>query len=207
MKKNTSKEEDELSRYLSVMREIKNRELVIIGMNTGKCNAMFKIVNLEVMFFQLRKILELIVKVPMIIHEKEYRSITKYPEKDWKIYEIMAKLKKINPEYYPQPIKIIKKDNEPDEFQNKTSGFLTEEQLVSAYKKCNNYLHALNPLSSEEKIDFEKEMIFIKEILFLIHELLGPHIATPKKDGCFFYIGMKHPEHGNPHGNFFVDMK
>lgn len=143
MKNYTPTGKDELSKYLSVMKEIKNRELVIKGMELGTCNAMFKIVNLEVMFFQLRKILELIVKVPMIIYANEYRSISKNAEKDWKIYEIMDKLKKINPKYYPQPINIIQVDNKPDEFQNKTSEFLTEEQLIMAYQKCNNYLHAL----------------------------------------------------------------
>ena len=188
MDNKTSIGEKELSKYLSVMKEIKNRELVISGMESGRCNAMFKIVNLEVMFFQLRKILELIVKVPMIIHESEYRSITKEPEKDWRIQDIMYKLKKINPKYYPEPIEIIKYDNKPDEFKNKITGFLTEKQLISAYKKCNNYLHALNPLDSKKEINFEKEINFINTTLALIRGLLNVHTATPKKDGCFYYI-------------------
>lgn len=77
----------------------------------------------------------------------------------------MHKLKKINPKYYPAPTKIIKSDNKPDEFQNKATGFLTEKELISAYKKCNNYLHALNPLCSKEETNFEKEIKFINETL------------------------------------------
>lgn len=61
-----------LLKYLSLMIEIKKREEVIIGLYDGICNVKYKVVNYEVMFFQFRKILEIIVKFLLLINEKEY---------------------------------------------------------------------------------------------------------------------------------------
>lgn len=193
---------DVLTRYLNLMTEIKKREEVIIGMHDGTCNAKYKIINYEVMFFQLRKILEIIAKSPMLINESEYRTISDRPEEDWRIKDIMKKLEKINPDFYPKPIEIIERVNKPDKFVSKTGGYLTKDELVDAYEYSNGFLHANNPLKKESSLDFDFEWNFIVGIIEKIHLLLNPHNAKPTVDGNFYYIGMSDKK-GNPHGNLF----
>lgn len=192
-----------LSKYLSLMEEIKKREQVIIGLYDGTCNAKYKIVNYEVMFFQLRKILELIVKAPMIINENEYREISRSPERDWRIRDVMKKLKEANPKSYPEPITIEKISGLPDKFNTREEGFLTQDLLCEAYDHCNGFLHAQNPLSDESEVKFDDEWRFICATLEQIHNLLNPHLANPTKDGHFYFVGMQNNTNGAVHGNIF----
>jgi hypothetical protein len=191
-----------LNKYLSLMTEIRKREEVIIGMHSGICNAKYKIVNYEVMFFQLRKILEIIVKSPMLINENEYRSVSKKPEDDWRIKDIIDNLKKINPDFYPAPIEIVKQNGQPDKFVPKASGFLTIAELCEAYNHCNGFLHAQNPLRQGNTCDFDEEWAYISSIIDKIHKLLNPHLCRPTASGQFYYIGMENGQ-GFPHGNLF----
>jgi hypothetical protein len=191
-----------LNKYLSLMAEIRKREEVIIGMHSGSCNARYKIVNYEVMFFQLRKILEIIVKAPMIINENEYRSISKNPEDDWRIKDIIDKLKKVNSDFYPAPIEIVKQNGQPDRFIPKTTGFLTVDELCEAYNHCNGFLHAQNPLRQDSTFDFDIEWKYISSTIDKIHNLLNPHLCRPSSAGHFYYIGMENGQ-GFPHGNLF----
>ena len=203
----TDVRDDVLSQYLGLMAEIKRREEVISGLFDGTCNAKYQIVNYEVMFFQLRKILELIVKAPMIINEAEYRDVAKSPESDWRISDIMKKLAQINPDYYPKPIEVRRVPGEMDHWITKESGYLTKDKLRNAYDHCNGFLHAENPLKAATETDFSAEWSFICTTIEEIHNLLGPHLAHPTKDGHLYYIGMHNPETGKPHGNIFAAVQ
>lgn len=188
------------------MLEIRRRENVIIEIHNGIYKAKYLIVDYEVIFFQLRKILEIIVKAPILINESEYRSISNKPQDDWRIRDIMNKLEKINPKFYPQPIDIIEKENLPDEFINKESGFLTKEDLCEAYDYCNNYLHAHNPLKKDEsEINFNNEWNRIAEILNKIHSLLNSHICYPAIEVDFYYYVSMDNGNGFPTGNIFFE--
>lgn len=192
-----------LTDYLNLMIEIRRREKVIISIYENKSNVLYNIVNYEVMFFQLRKILEIIAKAPMLINEIEYRNITPNADRDWRIEPIMTKLKKINSEFYPKSIEIIKKENQIDEFRNRDSGYLTPDELCEAYKYCNSYLHSRNPLIEDSEVDFDIEWNYIVEILNKIHVLLDGHICHPTSDGEFYFISMDNGN-GIPAGNVFT---
>lgn len=191
-----------LSKYINLMDEIRKREEVIIGLHDGTSNARYLIVNYEVIFFQLRKILEIIVKAPILINADEYRTISKTAEDDWRIRDIIKKLEKINPKFYPQSIEIKKTPNQLDEFIHREEGFLTKEELCEAYDYCNNYLHAHNPLKIESDVNFEDEWNWIVGIINKIHVLLDKHICYPKSKGSFYFITMENGK-GYPGGNLF----
>ncbi len=191
-----------LKKYLQLMHEIRKREEVIIGLHEGTSNVRYLIVNYEVIFFQLRKILEIIVKSPMLINEEEYRNVANNPENDWRIRDIIKKLEIINPNFYPKSIEIIKLDNQPDEFKTREDGFLTKDELCDAYDYCNTYLHSHNPLKIENELNFEDEWNWVVNILNKIHILLGTHLCHPSDDGNFYYITMENGQ-GHPAGNFF----
>ena len=192
-----------LSKYLYLMTEIRKREEVIISLHNGVSNAGYLIVKYEFIFFQLRKILEIIVKSPMLINENEYRDISNNPENDWRIRDIMKKLERTNPKFYPRPIEIISIPNKPDEFKNIEDGFLTKEELCSAYDYCNSYLHSHNPLKIKKEFDLENEWNWVVSIINKIHILLQTHICHPTKEGNLYYITMENGE-GYPVGNVLV---
>lgn len=195
-----------LSKYLSLMTEIKKREEVIIGLYDGTCNAKYKVVNYEVMFFQLRKILEIIAKSPLLINEKEYRKVSKNPEYDWRIRKIMSTLEEINPDFYPQPISVLKRTSSPDEFISVSSGYLTKDDLCDAYDHCNNFLHAKNPLKEDREIKVDVEWNYIVSTIKKIHNLLNTHLCKPSVTGSFYYIGMEDGK-GAVFGNIFSQEK
>lgn len=200
----TKSSQDTLKKYLSLMRDIRRREEVIIEFYNGTCNAKFQIVNCEIMYFQLRKILEIIAKSPMLVYENEYRSISNNPSNDWRIKEIMTKLFKINPDFYPTPIEIIKHNNNIDEFITLKNGYLTQDELIDAYNLCNSFLHSENPLSIESSFDFEEEWIKIVGIINKIHKLLNFHLAKPLTEDSFYYISMDNNA-GIPFGCVFLE--
>lgn len=191
-----------LRKYLQLMLEIKRREEVIIGLHEGTINARYLIVTYEIIFFQLRKILEIIVKSPMLINEEEYRNIANNPESDWRIRDIIQKLETINPNFYPTSIEIIKLENQPGEFKNRETGFLTKDELCDAYDYCNAYLHSHNPLKIEIELNPEHQWNWVVEILNKIHILLNTHICYPSDKGNFYYITMENGQ-GLPAGNIF----
>ncbi|MDE5493279.1 hypothetical protein [Elizabethkingia meningoseptica] len=202
----TKKQDLTLSNYIRLMDEIRKREEVIKGLRDGTSNAKYLIVNYEVIFFQLRKILEIIIKAPILINEEEYRSVSKTAEDDWRIRDIIKKLEKINPRFYPQSIEIKKTPNGIDEFVNREKGFLTKEELCEAYDHCNNYLHSHNPLKIESEVNFEEEWRWVVEIINKIHVLLDKHVCHPKNNGNFYFITMENGK-GYPGGNLFKKAK
>lgn len=194
-----------LLKYLNLMLEIRRRENVIIEIQDGIYKARYLIVDYEVIYFQLRKILEIIVKAPLLINESQYRSISNKPQDDWRIRDIMNKLAKINPNFYPQPINIIKRENQPDEFVHKENGFLTKEELCDTYDYCNSYLHAQNPLKDESQVNFDIEWNRIVLVINKIHSLLNSHICYPSIEGNFYYFVSMDKGKGFPNGNIFFE--
>src|SRR5690606_18933579 len=117
----------------------------------------------EIIFFQLRKILEIIAKSPIIMNEEKYRLVSKKAEHDWRIKDIIKKLKMSNPNYYPNPVYYAEKDM--DEIVNRTEGHLTEEELIEAYDYCSDFLHSDNPLKPKKNTNFDKEWLWVVHIM------------------------------------------
>lgn len=186
------------------MLEVSRRVEVIICFKEETCKAKYKIINYEIFFFQIRKILEIIVKAPMLLNEEEYRKISKNPEGDWRIKDILDKLKRIDPNYYPEPIK-IKKNTITDEirFFNVIDGYLNEKDLIEAYKYCNTYLHSENPLAGDLEINFDDLLRKIDEIVNKINILLEMHLFKPIGSDVMYTIYMK-SRFGVPAGNIFI---
>ncbi len=147
-----------LNKYIELMWEIKRREQVIRCIFKDKCNLLYPIVILEVIFFQLRKILEIIAMSPMLVNEKEYREESKKPDFDWRLSQIVKNLNTANPDYYPKPIMIKTQPNGIDTFLPVKSGFLTVDELLEAYDHCSDFLHSKNPLKKDKDKNFDNEL-------------------------------------------------
>lgn len=191
-----------LNKYISLMWEIKKREEVIKCLVEGDCNVMYPQVALETVFFQLRKIVEIIAMSPMLVNKKEYRQASKKPEFDWRLKSIIENLSKANPDYYPKPVNIIKEEGKFDKFETIDSGFISKDDLLEVYEHCSEFLHSKNPLKDGKDDDFLAEIKFVVSSIKNIHNLLQKHTVKPLGNGNFYYICMAG---GNkrPYGNVF----
>lgn len=195
-----------LNKYISLMWEIKKREQVIKCLIEDRCSLVYPQVTFEVIFFQLRKILEIIAMSPMLVNEKEYRKESEKAEFDWRLGQIVKKLDSVNPNYYPAPISILSKKDCIDKFEKIEKGFLTRQDLLDAYSHCSDFLHANNPLRKTRENDFKEDVTFITNIIKKIHVLLNTHTVQPVSDGGFYYIAMGEDDK-RPHGNFFGKLR
>jgi len=198
--------DDILHKYLRLMGDISRRLKIIKDIHSNAEKSLDKLYHYESIYFHLRKILEIIVKAPMLINETEYREISKSPENHWRIQQIVEGLKKINPDFYPKPIEIVKHEGEPDEFISKTSGYLTVEELIEVYNHSSSFLHIRNPLKDENPIDFAIESETVLKAIQNIENLLFMHTIHPSTGPCgdLYYIGMNDPITGRPSGNVFT---
>jgi hypothetical protein len=144
----------EIQRYANCMIEIKNRCIAI--------KELFEVnfISKENMGFaaefgclQLRSIAELIILANFSAHEKHYDIAKKALVDFWVIREIIDKIKKINPDYYPVPTELDLKQipERPDvagyvTFEKSTSP-LSEKDLLEMYNATKKYVHPNSPFA------------------------------------------------------------
>jgi len=94
--------------YQTLMKEIVRRYEVILSFLYENKFAIFKITQCEVLAINFRKIAELIVFANLIGHEEEYSSLhSKYAD-EWRLVQIIQRIKNINPNYYPRAVSFKK---------------------------------------------------------------------------------------------------
>lgn len=191
-----------LNKYISLMWEMKKREEAIKCIIKGDCNVMYPQIALETVFFQLRKMIEIIAMSPMLINEQEYRLASKNPEFNWRLKDIIKNLSAANPNYYPQPIKIIKEEGKMDRFEGVNYEFISKDDLLDIYSHCSDFAHLKNPLKEHQDDDFLSEIKFVSSSIKKIHDLLQTHKVNPLGNENFYYICMS-GEGKRPHGTVF----
>ena len=96
---------DKIDHYCDVMEEIKKRVAVVNGFLRGGCYTLYMATTLECMCLQVRKILELIALGSLVVNKNEFSTQHKNFHELWNGGEILKKIEKINPYFYPKPIK------------------------------------------------------------------------------------------------------
>ncbi|MEM9299845.1 MAG: hypothetical protein AAGA64_15890, partial [Bacteroidota bacterium] len=59
---------------------------------------------------------------------------------------IFKELERINPNFYPVPVKSTIDKLDP---RLKQDGYLKKDKAIKVYKSCGGYLHATNPFKSQ----------------------------------------------------------
>lgn len=181
--------------YAQYMEEIKQRIQVIrnfINSNLSFGNDNF---NYEFACVHLRKILELIAFSTLAANKEEYSRIHQDYAKKWNTKKLLNSISKINPEYYPKPVKLghVNEDGSKH-FENIASGFLEKKDWEKLYDLCSEVLHVWNPYKNKAKyLNFEKP---ITEWVDKIQSLLEMHYIRLLNDRKIFLITMSHPETG-----------
>lgn len=200
--------EPDIEIYASVMQEIKRRTSVIYSFLRGKSNALYKATDVESIYLQIRMILELIALASIAANKKIFEANQKKFHKHWNPSAILKDIEKINPNYYPEPVKEVpsKQEGIVNEIQLLKSGFLTKEELVSIHGRSGNILHARNPYN--KNIDYQEYEPQIPQILSKIKLLLNNHQIRLLGDQDFFYlIHMKEERDDRVHYYKFQQIK
>lgn len=157
------------------------------------------------MYFQLRKIIELIALASLVANEKEYSRQFKDFHKHWNARDILKKLEKINPNFYPEPIKEIPVPDSKTEWVAIQDGYLTKEDFIRVYAQCSKIVHADNPFGTKTDYDYYEKQITIW--LGKIVNLLNCHLLHLVNDPNVYLIHMKEQRDDKVHAYTFAPVK
>jgi hypothetical protein len=107
----------------------------------------------ELVFLQLRKVLELIAFASLTANSELYVQVRKDFENEWNIKKVIERLERINDRFYPVPIqKPVTLGNGMKEVRSIDTGYMTKRQLVFLYNACSNVIHIRNPFQKRNPI-------------------------------------------------------
>jgi len=180
--------EPDIEIYTSVMEEIKRRTSVIYSFLQGKSNALYKATNIESIYLQIRMILELIALASVAANKTIFEENQMKFHKHWNPSAILKDIEKLNPNYYPEPIREApsKMKGAINDLVAIKDGFLTKDELISIHGKIGNILHAKNPYN--KKLNYQEYETEIPEIMEKIKCLLNNHKIQLLGDHDFFYL-------------------
>lgn len=195
-------QQSDIQKYCNLMNEVKRRTLVINAFGNRMTTTPFGATNIECVYLQLRKILELIALGSLVANRVEFSKIYSEFSKYWNAQYLLRDIERINPEFYPQPI-IEKPGTKPgvkSDWEDKTSGFLTKEDFLKLYEKCGEIMHAGNPYGTE--IDYAYYEKSIQDWLTKITGLLSSHLIKLVNDSNLYLIHMREDEKDGNVGHY-----
>ena len=198
---------NKLELYVAQLREIKYRINVVLEIAHGnRFTTPYPATNVELIYLQFRKILELIALSSLVANKEEYAQIEKEFATEWRAKKILQKIKKINPDYYPAPSNQIK-DPKTNGFTLEpiTSGYLTEVNFTELYNLSSNLVHARNPFAPD--LDLELYKSRISEWEGKIRTLLNHHSILLYRGKNMIAGGMQSEKDGEPFAAYFNQME
>ena len=134
----TSREEKAIKTYLALMEEAKSRFFVINYTYQNAQKFPSAIVS-EICYLQFRLLCEIIALGCLLVH-----GDISHPKSLQKVYnpsKIMKHLEKLNPHFYPQPIKHTLTDNIHNFVAKTDDPHLSKNDLITLWNKSGNILH------------------------------------------------------------------
>lgn len=163
----------ELGLYQNCLLEIKLRLETISDHINNVSNEKYLMIEIETVCLQFRKVLEKIALMSLVANKDVYAEQNEKFARHYHAGLILKDLERVNPYFYPVPIKRIKNENDYDQLVEIDSGFLTKEEFVKVYEKCGGMMHAENPFASPKPVK-EIQSNF-KEWLDKIYTLVAHH--------------------------------
>ncbi len=172
-------------KYLKTLRQIHQRIFSAEALSKQK-----NVVLIESTALQIRKILELIAYLSVLVNVEKLNHKEKTEWHAQRINELLAKKTTL---YYPFPSRMIVPDNDPSGepvlIPFGYSGKLSPSDFADTYKKCGEILHAQQPFKKE--IDVESYYQGNIKTLNKIKELLESHTIGIRHDSnkyTFLYV-------------------
>lgn len=163
-------------RYANCMEEIKWRQLLTMRVLDGYQSIGNAVADVELCYLQLRKILELIALSSLCANREKYQEVKAAFRKEWNASDILKKIRRFNPEFYPRPSRQVL-DPETGKFVRLVAietGYLEESDFPETYGKCGSFLHANNPYA-ERKAHGDENREELVQTLLKIKTLLNHH--------------------------------
>lgn len=194
----------ELNLYHDCLYELQRRISVISDHLNGKIHEQYLIIEVETLCLQFRKVLEKIALMSLVANKEAYAQQNEKFAKHYHAERILNDLERINPAFYPKPIKRVRQENGIYDLVPLTEGFLTKEEFVQIYEKCGGILHAQNPFSSQKDIDMINALfpVWITKICVLLNE----HIMTLTNSNIMLVAMMKRADNGLPQAVIFEQL-
>lgn len=106
----------------------------------------------EVIFIQLRKILELIAFATLTANKDAYAAAEAKFASHYKAKRILEAVERVNPNFYPVPLQNLPRSKGGiHELALLAEGWLTKEEFAYLYDRCGDALHVRNPFSEKDK--------------------------------------------------------
>jgi len=206
----SDKIEKQLEQYAWCMHSIKNR-IIFLGEFLQGREPSFKLKYLlpeiEIGAIQLRKSLELIAMASITANEAEYRAVNDAFKKHWHASRIVKEIEKINPDFYPQPIKQPHENGQATIDLAPKLDYLTKERFKQLYEWCGGRLHALNPYRADrdEGIKYKNDLQHIEDSRQQIVRLLNQHRTVLSDDKTEIWCHMESSENGGKPQAYLVN--
>lgn len=179
-------------RYVNYMTEIKLR---IDFLQSQQLSTFPKQVGAELIAVQLRKIVEMILFSSLLVNRSEYEAAHKDAAKHWRIKEIIANIKRLNPNYLPIPITEFIRDGQKYWDYPMGEQFFSEDDLVAMYQDSSQIIHSYMPFV-ERSADIDVFLSKVNARIAKIIRTLNGHKILPPSGDDFFVLHML--EEGRP---------
>jgi len=172
--------------YTSIMEEAKFRALSINTL-TNSGYALPVPLQREYCFLQLRMLCELIALGCLVAHGDIEETKTSSLQKSYRAGEIVKRLQKLHPNFYPSPRKLVFSSGHVH-LSDYDREFLTKSDLITLYGKCGDALHKgnlrqlLDP-KNQPTADFRDIQEWGQKIL----NLLSVHLIS-RREGKFHLL-------------------
>lgn len=177
--------------YINCMEEARFRLKFVKDLPARNGTTGHQAIDQELVFLQLRKILELIAFASLTANREKYAAAHKKFATFWKAKAMLEDLEKLNPEFYPMPVQ--KPTLQPDGVKHfaAVDGFLTKDDFISLYDLASDFLHVTNPFSVKDPVI--KMRYSVSQWLDRIQALLALHVMR-LVDGNLWIVEV--PERG-----------
>ena len=184
-----------IAQYAEIMKELKLRTKVISALSSGQAHAVFTPSTIESVGLQFRKCFELIAFASLAANQMEYSAAYSNFSKHWEAAKLVKNLKRINPNFYPKPVKEAPTTQfgVTNALVAREGDFLTEAELIEAHGRCGGLMHSANPFA--KKFDYDSYIPIFQTWYTKMVNLLNNHEVRLLNDKGFYLVHMQ--EHGH----------
>lgn len=185
-----------MKEYEALMREVNARISVMQNIFERSTTTGYNRIDVEVMYLQIRKILEIVAFGSLLLNESAVRKVRNNIENKLRSAKtINEELEKINKYFYPVPVVVVNDPEKPQKDAKKL--YLTKQEFNDFYGIASQWIHTQNPLKgiaydlTDKK--FQRELEKINNYALKLINLLSYHQLKPlpsSKDH-FFQISLR----------------
>lgn len=165
----------DIEKYLQCMLEVRDRINLVLGIVAHQITTGREDFDAELVFVQLRKVLELIAFASLTANREKYSAAHARFREHWNGKWLLQDLAKVNPDFYPTPLGLpVLQTSGVKQFPAVPEAFLTKEDFVVLYDKAGEILHARHPFT--RKGDTVEIGFSVKQWVSRIQSLLTLHV-------------------------------